>query len=134
MQLRYHFFESERVLIIQCQKELTLKHFEETLITVIRHPKFTRRYDIIVDLRLVDNKLNRDDFDALVTIFRDYPHPNRRVALVCEGPIMTAYGYLFSRKARKPNVSVFSTLEGASNWLGFDSAKALDYFDPTRQQ
>lgn len=132
MKLRYHFFESERVLIVQCQKELTLEHFEETLVTIIRHPKFTRRYDILVDLRTVDSKLDREDFDALVTIFRDYPHPNRRVALVCDGPELTAYGYLFSRKARKPNVSVFSTIEGGCNWLGFDSAKALDYFEPVQ--
>lgn len=87
------------------------------------NPQFNPNYSVLIDIRRASFSGDSKEFPQLFEIFTNMPgnRTSRKFALLTETPQQVAYSTMFSQyiKSNFPlSVEVFSTYDGAKNWLG----------------
>ena len=103
-------------------------NFDSAVLTVElnnlwNNPQFNPNYSVLIDIRNARFNGDSKEFPQFFEIFNRMPgnRTNRKFALLTETPQQVAYSTMFSQfiKSNFPLlVEVFSTYDGAMNWLG----------------
>jgi signal transduction histidine kinase len=85
--------------------------------------EYNTEYSVLIDLRQASFSMDANNFHEISDIFNSIPgqHANRKFALLTTTPQQVVYSTMFGQLVRskfKFAVEVFSTYDGAINWLG----------------
>jgi len=86
-------------------------------------PDYNAEYSVLIDMRQGSFNPEIKDFQEVLSIFSSMPgqRTNRKFAILTNTPQQVVYSTMFGQHARSEylfTVEVFSTYEGAINWLG----------------
>lgn len=90
----------------------------------MNHPKYNKGYDILTDLRSASLDINAQDI--LKYNFQmesiTFEFQKNKMAILTDSPKETALSFMLLNKIKRDEYSggVFSTEEGATNWLGYN--------------
>ncbi len=121
MEFAYDIFPAERAIVTRYAGRFTLAGLQATAEKLWSDPRYSRRYDGLVDLTDGSVGVGMTDFRALLDFVVGHPSTSEgRWAAVAISPLATACGLLYQRVVgRRHELAVFSSRAAACNFVGF---------------
>ncbi len=126
MEFNYKIFSEDRLVSFRCAGPVTLEFAKESYLNLSRDAAFDSSFGGIGDWRGITQTMTPEETKQLAYLVVDMKLSSGRWAGLVSGPMITALGTIY-RNTVKPqhNLELFSTIEGASGYLGKDVSNFL---------
>jgi len=118
MEFQYRIYPDERFIAFKCSGALSLDFTKESYLKISEDPDFDPTYNGIGDWRSITEVMLPEEARELAKFVR--------CAGLVDKPVLTALGAIYKAAVEPQHrLELFSTVEGASNFLGRDVSKYL---------
>jgi hypothetical protein len=129
MNFTFKIFPADRLILQKWVGEFTLSVILNSLKQCQSHISYNRDYNLITDFRKAKIKVSDDEVAELTKQIAKTKFLRNRIAVLLDDPKNTVIVMLYSTESQQQNIKLFSTLPGASNWMGFsEQIEKFDFF------
>lgn len=117
----YRIFPEKGLIVEKYFGGISASFIKESLQRLREDSLFDHGYHIVVDFRRSVMEITTDDLKGLVDHHEETYRPGHgRTAILVDQARDTAFAILVKGRVKSRALSIHSTVEGASSWLGMD--------------
>jgi len=128
MDFKFEILKDHNLLIQQRKGLYSTQGLMDTVKQCQTHPDYSIKLDMISDFRKVDSDFDIKIFEGFIKKYSETNYLKAKFALIVENPKNTALATIWEYTIKQQYVKLFSTVEGACNWLKLDYSLVKEFF------
>ncbi len=134
MDFNYKIFSDDRLVSFRCAGPVTLEFAKESYLNLSRDAAFDPSFDGIGDWRGITTTMTPEEAKQLAHLVVDMKLSSGRWAGLVSSPMITALATIYKNAVKRQHtLELFTTIEGASDYLGRDVSRFLIQSDQTSE-
>ena len=121
MKIQYQIDTIKRVITETWPEIVTIEDYKQVKQSEFNDPDFDADFNVITDMRLLNLELNVIIIDKIINFIDNNSNTmkDRKSAILTNKPNQVVNSFIFRSRAKNLplNIKVFSTMEGALNWI-----------------